>query len=263
VRGFAALITILIVVAGSAEAGIVILQNKGQVIVGRIEEDDVKGTTITVHSPRTKEDGSPLPGVQTFSKSEIRWFDRDADHPTDAYFEKFLDEPLDLHWQQYREDYIERKKFVPPVPSGDSPSVISRLSPIALVRRLAFHEVAIRKPLGWSVTESGGILMAVSDDGRARIHVYGSDLGGDHALDVAHAALERLGARFASEKKTETGVEWVTEMPHRGHTVRAFRKIVQTAASTAFAVAYVEDRDMDTLEPLVRASLATFEVRQP
>lgn len=246
---------LLLVVAGSAHAGIIIKKN-GNVFVGRIDPDGVKTKTITMHSPRLTPMDAPASGDMTFDRDSVRWFDADADEPTDAYWKDFLDAPLDPHWTKLREQYIERTKTELPIPTT---VFHSRLAATALERTFGACRLSIRKPVAWSVSVEPNLTILRSEDGHAWIHVFASDLSGEHALSVAHEALRRLGTRFESETATGNAREWLTLVERRSRTLQALRRIVQTESYTAFAVGYADERDWSAAKGLVGESLATFQ----
>jgi len=248
---------LLVAAALPASAGIVIKKN-GNVFVGTIEEGDVTTRTITLRAPRLSP-SSPAraESKMSFDQSEVRWFDVAANEPTDAYFDRFLGEPLDLHWQKFADDYVERKKHPPLIVDNTPPT--EHLVPIAFSRRFKRCEVSIRRPRGWKVAEGEGIAVFEAPTGHARIHMFASDLSGPRALEIARQALERLGARFDYTTKPN---EWLTKLHCYGRTLHAVRRIVQTDRSTAFAIAYAGDDEYDRIASLLSESLDTFQVHE-
>jgi hypothetical protein len=246
----------VVLIAGSARAGIVIL-NSGHVFLGEVDDASVTSSTITLRRPRL---GEALPGEMRFERKEVRWFAANADHPTDEYCVRFPDLPLDRPWDRYLRDYKERQALV----FASEPLVMTwELRPTPISRRYGRCEVSIRAPAGWQATDAESLLVVESPDRRARIHVFASDLSGERALAVAHGALARLGNRFESEKATANGLEWLTKLSRKGRDRCAVRRILQTETSTAFAVAYASERDFGAIERLARRSLDTFGAREP
>jgi len=246
-----AIAAILLLAAVPAYAGIVITKN-GKSFIGRIDEGDVSSRTIVLRQPN---------GRITFDRSDVRWFDERSDEPTDAYFKQFLDEPLDPKWAPFADAYRKWLKIKQDGVTGVTTP--PRLVALPSSRVYGGCEVLIRQPSGWSLLETGErILMFESPDQRARIHVFASDLAGEKALTVAHAALEKIGTRFESATETPRSREWLTAFEHGGKSVRAVRRIIQTERSTAFAVAYCSGGDFDALAALVRESLDTFQAHE-
>jgi len=245
---------LVLLVAASARAGIVI-KNNGKVFVGAIEDADVTSRAVTMHSPRVTK-GSAPEGLMTFDRKDVRWFDKDADEPTDAYFKRFLELALDPPWEHYRDEYKEAQKtLLPPGTLG----IQDVLSTTVTSKSFGGCLVSIHKPRGWSVSDAGSLLVLESEDRRARIHVFASDISGDHALKVARSALERFGNKFDREPlMTGTSLEWLTTFERGARNKRALRKIVQTTKSTAFAVAYASESDFEAVERLARRSFETF-----
>ena len=95
----------LLLVASAAQAGVVVLKN-GKVIVGNIPADTDTSEKLVVRWPtKTKDDR----GEAEFLKADIRWYSRDHDAPTDAYFEQFEDEPLADEFLGLREKWRARR----------------------------------------------------------------------------------------------------------------------------------------------------------
>ena len=242
-------LALVLLVAGSAQAGIVILK-RGSVFVGEIDEATVTSDTITLHMPS---------GKMTFNRREVRWFAAEADTPTDRYCAKFPDEFLVPPWNKYVDDWKELQK---------TPPVIPELLPMTLRAPITRHygscEVSIQPPRGWNAAEIGDLLVIESPDKRIRIHVFASDLAGGRALEIAHAALAKLGNRFESEQPVAASTfEWITKLSRRGQDRSALRRIVQTPSSTAFAVVYASASDFEVVEKLARRSLDTFRAVEP
>ncbi len=249
-------LVLVLLVAGSAQAGIVILRS-GKVFVGEIDEASVTSDMITLHKPQ------PVgKGKMTFDRREVRWFAADADYPTDRYCAKFPDDTLDPPWNKYVEDWKERQ--TPLFPPGPTIIPTWNLRQTPIVRRYGSCEVSIRPPIDWKPVDMGDLLMIESPDKRVRIHVFASDLTGDRALEIAHGALAKYGNRFESEKHVAASTfEWITKLSRKSQDHGALRRIVQTPSSTAFAVVYASASDLEAVEKLARESLDTFRAVEP
>jgi hypothetical protein len=250
-KGLVGSLIVLLLAGSAAHAGIVITK-KGKVFVGRIEASDVTEKSVVLR---------PKDGALTFDRKDIRWFDEKSDEPTDAYCKLFLDEPLELPWTKYLDNYreaITNRVTVTPLPP--------RLVVLPLTRTFVSCELSIRYPIGWTVTETSGIVMFESPDKRARIHVFASDLAGDRAFTVTKKSLEKIGTKIDVEKTTTVGgraaSEWESTFTGKKRTVKALRRFVQTERSTAFAAAYADERDYPALVSLLRESLETLRARE-
>lgn len=86
--------------AASAQAGVVVFKN-GKVVVGKIpvETDTPEKLVIQKPVPLQKDER----GEMEVLKAEIRWYDREADAPTNAYWEKHAEEPIADEWAAARE----------------------------------------------------------------------------------------------------------------------------------------------------------------
>ncbi|MEZ0229698.1 MAG: hypothetical protein ACAI25_13800 [Planctomycetota bacterium] len=249
---------VMLLAVPAAHAGIVITKG-GKVFLGRIEADDRSDRTLVLREPRLRQGETPVPGSKmTLDRSEVRWLDEKADEPTDAYFKAFLDDPLDPAWAWAAEQFRERQKFVPVTPGAFR----ARLVALPTTRLFDRCEVSVRRPVEWTVTEKNEIVMFESLDKRARIHFYASDLTGERALTVARDALKNVGTRVDSTETNANGSEWLTTLERKTRTVKALRRIVQTDKSTAFAVAYADERDFERLSSLLRESLDTLKARE-
>jgi hypothetical protein len=244
-------LALVLLVAGSAHAGIVIL-NRGAVFVGEIDEATVTSDTITL---RVKS------GQVKFNRRDVRWFSAESDTPTDRYCAKFPDEFLVPPWNRYVEDWKERQKRGPI--DDVVPEDIMTLRP-PVTRYYGSCKISIQPPKGWNSSELGDLLVVESPDKRVRIHVFASDLAGDRALEIAQGALEKFGNRFESKKAVAASTfEWTTKLTRKGQDRSALRRIVQTPSSTAFAVVYASATDFEAVEKLARNSLDTFRAVEP
>jgi hypothetical protein len=253
VKGLACAAVVLLV-AVPAYAGIVI-KKSGSSFVGRIEAGDVTSKTVTLRIAG---------GTMVFDQGDVRWFDAAADEPTDGYFDRFIDQPLDPRWNLHAERYRERKTFEPLRPV---PVIESDLDLLPVTKRFPTCEVSIRKPRDWYDSDTGAMVMFSSNyktrGEHARIHIYTTDLPYERAVVVTRAALERLGTRFESTTDTGARQEWITSLPRklRDDTLHALRRIYPTAKGTAFVTAYGDDRNWRSRYiSMVRESLDTVRV---
>jgi hypothetical protein len=183
-----------------AEAGVVVLNN-GEVLVGRIRpnEDGPRGLTLRwpyrenttlgqVEVRKTQPGAEPRPG-------EIRWYSREADEPTDDYWERFHRLPIDPAYHAARDRWRERQLPPPPPPRA-------RLDPIPIET----GQFLVRKPEGWSASlqpdpdseEEVLLLRAPSNDspGWVRVESHVRAPGDKTDEDLAAAVLEDLADRL-------------------------------------------------------------------
>lgn len=144
---------------GPATAGIVVLKN-GEVLIGRINADEVDAEGVTLRWPYGKRSTS---GRMRVPVERLRWFDASGDTLTDAYFAKHVAEPLiGGRWRRLQEEYKLRQEPVDdPVPPPPVILVDELLDWIATPG----DGFEIRKPRGWSATEEDGILVLLGPRG--------------------------------------------------------------------------------------------------
>jgi len=251
-RRLAAVLSGIVVVGafGICEAGIVILEN-GEVIVGKIAPSDVNDERIRVRKPQGEQ------GHMDVEQFRVRWFDVEADEPTDAYWEKHLDAPLlGQRWNALRERYIAGKNNVPePLPPplwippefGLGPPVVG-------------DGFEINQPRGWEATLEDGILMLRNPSpGRngfhARVHVFAVRAAAayDDQVGWIRGELERVSparVEMIELKRLRTvdsgaNQEMVTETDLGSRQVRALRKVCFRGERTYFVSAYADGGDFD------------------
>jgi dienelactone hydrolase len=89
-------LTIACLAPATADAGIIVLKS-GKVLVGEITS--VTKDTISIrYSSRVEGRGK-----QDVERHQVRWFDREVDRPTDAYWEKWHEAKIAKEWTAERE----------------------------------------------------------------------------------------------------------------------------------------------------------------
>lgn len=101
--------------AGPCAAGVVVLKN-GKVLVGEVREEGTEHLVLVYRKPEQ--------GRFRVERRRVRWYDLEADALTDAYFERFADEPLEERYEPLRERWrLARKRRAgdvePPPPRRD------------------------------------------------------------------------------------------------------------------------------------------------
>lgn len=264
----------LLVLTPSSEAGIVVLKN-GEVLVGRIRPDEDTQDELIMRWPykdRAERGEIKLP------KFRIRWYDRDADEPTDAYWEKYENEVIDSQWLPMLERWRIRKRAeseVPDVPileGFDSPR--GKLSPVPVQTR----DFEIRKPDGWTSATEDGITIFVSDqagaDGyRARVHVFSVPSlqreSTERQVEWVQREIGRLGGGAGNKfdvremkrlKPVRGGFdqELLTATTRAERTVFCLRQVSFRDKRTYFFSAYADERDYSGLEILFKACMRSL-----
>lgn len=274
VFGFGVSVAALAMLAQPAEAGIVVLKN-GEVLVGRIRPDEDTADELIMRWPykeRTERGEIKVP------KFRVRWYDRDADEPTDAYWEKYENEVIDNAWMPHLERWRIRKKAETDMPDVqilegfDSPR--GRLSPIPVQTR----DFEIRKPDGWTSSTEDGITIFVSDqpgtDGfKARIHVFAVPSlpkeSTESQVQWVQREIGRLGAGAGNKfevkelkrlKPVRGGFDQeMMTITHRGdRNVFGLRLVSFRDKRTYFFAAYADERDYSQLEILFKACMRSL-----
>lgn len=264
----------LLVLTAPSEAGVVVLKN-GEVLVGRIRPDEDTQDELIMRWPykeRTERGEIKLP------KFRIRWYDREADEPTDAYWEKYENEVIDSQWLPALERWRIRKRAeseVPDVPileGFDSPR--GRLSPVPVQTR----DFEIRKPDGWTSATEDGITIFVSDqagaDGyRARVHVFSVPSlqreSTERQVEWVQREIGRLGVGAGNKfdvremkrlKPVRGGFdqELLTATTRAERTVFCLRQVSFRDKRTYFFSAYADERDYSGLEILFKACMRSL-----
>ena len=260
-----------------AEAGIVVLKN-GEVIVGRIrvEEDDREKLIVRwPYLERTERGHVEIPHFR------IRWYDRDADEPTDEFWQMYSDQrfPLDNRWNPLFEKWQLRQQshddmLHVPVILDDGSSAVA----LALIPHKTTH-FEIQKPEGWSKRVEDGIMIFESDssgiDGfKARIHVFAVDSVQETTYDDQAKWIETEVRRIAPSRKdfdmresdspnVVTGgcdMRSVTSTTVAGRTVFALRDVRFRVKRTYFFTAYAHESEFNRLKKLFQASASSLKI---
>lgn len=110
--------------AAEADAGVVVLKN-GKVIVGRVIEEKSNKEFLMMRPPNEE----PGHGEYKVERFRVRWYDKTADQPTDAYWEEFKDAKIDKDWEPLRQKWLLRQKHkldVVPSPELDRELLATR-----------------------------------------------------------------------------------------------------------------------------------------
>jgi hypothetical protein len=255
--------------AAASEAGIVVLDD-GAVFLGTINPSEVRSDHLLLRDPQGAD------GVQRIDLGRVRWYDVEADTLTDDYFARHLDAPLlGARWQELRRKWIDAQGAADP--SVDVvPFDVNRLDAIPIHG----DGFALRKPAGWKGEMRDGILVLQAPravDGFApRIHVFvtpasdEADAAGQ--LDWIRAELSGLSSkarfrvleeeRLKSVTSGGSNQRLLTETALPSRTVHTLRQVSFRATRTVFFSAYGDQRSFQRVEPLLRASLETLELRE-
>ncbi len=261
-------------------AAVIVLKN-GEVLIGRIREDEVvTDEQITMRWPykdRTDRGEIDIPWFR------IRWHDLEADEPTDEYWEKFGDKNIDGQWLALYEKWKLRNQARDSDLDGDflltPETFMSRasLSPIPVEN----GNIKIQKPEGWtSSIDKNGIAIFVSDKAgtegfRARIHVFAVKAAIGQTEDqvrwveseVAKLA-QGSGAFEVRERKRlrprDGGFdqEMLTLTTRFERPVLTLRKLMFRKKKTYFFSAYSHERDYNNLELLFKACMRSLEIKE-
>jgi len=256
-----------------SEAGIVVLKN-GEVFVGRV--GDVTPADLVVRWPYKDEVDR---GTMRIPRYRIRWFDLEADEPTDEYWEEFENEPIAPRFLPLLEKWRIRNQgddeygldvplFIPELGSRGKLD----LRPI----KTDFFEV--RKPEEWTSRTEGDIWIFESNqdgsDGyRPRIHVFSVesllDAGHEEAGVLVMGEVRRVADDFAEKEANRPRLvaggwdhQLQTSTTRGGTTVTALRKIAFRKARTYFFTAYAHERDYPALLPLFEQCLESLKIKE-
>lgn len=264
----------LLLLAPPAAAGIVVLKN-GEVLVGRLRADEDTQDELIMRWPykeRTERGEIKLP------KFRIRWYDRDADEPTDAYWEKYEADVIDSAWLPHLQRWRIRKQAESDVPDVsilegfDAPR--GKLSPVPVQTR----DFELRKPDGWTSATEDGITIFVSDQPgaegyRPRIHVYSVPSlqreSTERQVDWIQREIGRLGQGAGNKfevremkrlKPVRGGFdqEMLTATTRAERTVFCLRQVSFRDKRTYFFSAYADERDYGSLEILLKNCMRTL-----
>jgi hypothetical protein len=255
--------------APSTDAGIVVLKN-GEVLVGRIRPDEDTQDELIMRWPYKQHTES---GHVNVPKFRIRWYSRDADEPTDEYWEKYENEQIDSAWLPNLERWRIRKKSesemneAPIIEMFDTPR--GKLSPVPVTTR----DFEIRKPDGWTSSTEDGITIFVSDqpgaDGyKARIHVFSVPSLQVESTERQVEEIQRQVGRLGQMPGNKFDVrelkrirpvrggfdqEMLTATSVSGRSVLALRLVAFRNKRTYFFSAYADERDYGNFEILFKA----------
>ncbi|MCO5165777.1 MAG: hypothetical protein M9894_05340 [Planctomycetes bacterium] len=264
--------------AAPSEAGVIVLKN-GEVLIGRIRADEDTQEELIMRWPykeRTDRGEIKIP------KFRIRWYDRDADEPTDAYWEKYENENIDSKWMPSLEKWRIRRRSqteghdVLVFEGFDSPR--GKLSPVPVQT----SDFEIRKPDGWTSANEDGIIIFVSDqagiDGyRARIHVFAVPSlpkeSTEKQVEWVQREIARLGqgsgnkfeVRESGRLKPARGgfdQELLTSTTRGERTVFSLRQVSFRDKKTYFFSAYADERDFSGLEILFKACMRSLQIHE-
>ncbi len=263
-----------------AHAGVIVLKN-GNVIVGRIRDEEVNKESITVRWPykdRTER------GHQEVERFRVRWYDTAQDLPTDAYWEQYSDTeefPIDDRYLGLLERWKLRKEsvndgfgeitLVDPFQSGDRTS----LNPIP-VENETFR---IQKPEGWTSSIEDGITVFVSDESgkegfRPRIHVFSMESVVKGRIEDQILWLEQQMGRLADkaggfEVREKARLrprgggfdqEMLTRTVRLDRPVLTLRKLLFRKKRTYVFAAYAHEQDYTGRELLFQACMRSLEI---
>jgi hypothetical protein len=257
-----------------AQAGIVVLKN-GEVLVGRIRADEDTQDELIMRWPykeRTERGEIKLP------KYRIRWYDREADEPTDEYWEKYENDLIDANWIPMLERWRVRKRAesettdVPILEGFDSPR--GKLSPVPVQTA----DFSIRKPDGWTSSTEDQITIFVSDqpgtDGyRARVHVFAvpslQKESSERQVEWIQREMGRLGVGTGNKfevrelkrlKPVRGGFdqELLTVTTRAERQVLCLRQVSFRDKRTYVFAAYADERDYGQLEILFKACMRSL-----
>lgn len=266
---------VLVVLVAPTEAGILVLDN-GETIVGKFGADDVTAEVISI---RTLE-GEGRSAMKV-PRHRVRWYDTEAFAPTDAYFDRHLEDSLASRWEPLREEYrlrLAAKGTEIDVVVAD-PSELVTGEPLT---RLDLGHLVVGSPRGWfNKTDGDEITMLVAKRRQSgytpRIHVFSVEApnatSAQAQLELVQAELKKLAAAggYRTEelhrlrKRPDGGVDQVMITVTRGQDgreVRALRKICFRAERTYFFAAYADARDFEAEEGRFWASLESFEPKE-
>jgi hypothetical protein len=262
----------------TAEAGVIVLKN-GEVLLGKIRKDDVTKEQITMHFREGNERGEiEIP------RFRIRWFDAEADGPTDLYWETFGGKPIQgSRWAKEYEEWKLRKRARADALEGDfllsAETLLSkaRLSPIPVEN----GNIKIQKPEGWSSSiDEDGITIFVADKAgtegfRPRIHVFAVKAASGQAVDQIEWVEKEVG-RLAGKAGTfevrerkrlhiragGSDQEMVTLTRRLDRPVVTLRKMLFRKKNSYFFSAYAHERDYQGLESLFKDCMRSLELRE-
>ncbi len=285
--------------AKTAEAGIIIKSN-GNVFLGRIDVEDFKKTVegkeaqatkddyeyIRMHSPQQYKGGPKVQGEMIFFRNEIRWYDMNADEPTDDYMKDHADEKLDTKYLPYvarwREAHNNQVEFQPLTTFADFKS--GSLAVMPTPREWGIDKASIRRPSGWTPSEVNGITIFTSDqagsDGyKPRIHFFTTEAAIGAPTDWTawiKSELEKLANTQDAfeikpgdnEPKTVRGgagsydCEWTTTTRRAGKGIKALRAMRFREHRAYFVTCYTHEKDFDKHLTLFRQVVGSLVINE-
>lgn len=277
-------------VASRADAGIIILKN-GKVFVGKIDAEDVKGTgdeqTVTMHEPKLFKGAPPVHGEQTFAVHDIRWWDQNADEPTDDYLKDHLDDPIDPRYQKYIEQYKDRKQqevSIDPHMLFSSSGGSNKLAPMPFSYRWDQDEISIRKPLNWSLKKTPSGIFIFESDAKPteanqgftpKIHLFAVEraaAGPTDQIDWIKDEIRKLAQTDSGYDEKEhpvakvvrggTDAEMTTVTRRNGKSIVALRNVKFREHRTYFLSCYAHEADYENLVFLFRACVQSLQITE-
>ncbi|MEZ6185553.1 MAG: hypothetical protein R3F62_11155 [Planctomycetota bacterium] len=286
---------VLALCAGEAQGGILITK-KGKTFVGRIDgketppcpenPEDIPEVVTLTWPYKDSVDGPYGRAKWEFRSFEIRWYSVDADQPTDEYWEKFLEEEIDVKWHRLRDEFkrgLNREEtggFDPIKPKIDLSSESNRvLSPHAQ----RFGKAKVQYPDGWNVRNVGNVFIIERPDPgtggfRPKIHLF--EVGNVPALvpetvDMVRNTLDKQlegvpESKFEVLERSQPNaiasvgfdVNLSTASTVGERRVRTLRRIAFRTEQTYFFAAYAHEEDWSELESLFKKCRNTLEVEE-
>lgn len=259
-----------------AEAGIVVLKN-GEVFVGRIRKEEVSDENIMVRWPYKQEADPVGRGFMIIPRFRVRWFDLEADEPSDAYWTEYENEKIDQRFLPHLERWRLRKKNagdyvdVPILIEPEGPR--SKLSPIPVNGR----DFDLRKPDGWTTRTDGDITIIESnlvgaDDYRPQIHVFSVEAvtgSAEDQMEVIVDELKKVADGFEVKEKARLhpvrggfDQELLTVTTGNGRAIYAKRRISFRNKRTYFFTAFAHEKDYDAYGVLFEQCMGTLQIRE-
>jgi len=296
VRSIAAIgaLAFLLLAPSEAEAGILVT-TKGKTFVGKLDPEKTPACPLDPKNmPEKVEmswpykdtvDGPMGRAKWIFRNYEIRWYSVTDDKPTDAYWERYLDEEIDVRWHKARDEYKrgqsqdEAEGFDPIRPKIDLSNEKNRvLSP----HPHRFGKAKVNFPDGWNVRNVGNVFIIERPEPgtggfRPKIHLFEaenvpvliSDVV-DHVRNTLSKQLQdREGAKFEvlerSEPKTVEGgfdVNLYTASAVGDRKIRTLRRLAFRTEQTYFFAAYAHEDDWAEFEGLFKKCRNTLKVEE-
>lgn len=274
-----ALVACPVLCPAEADGAVVVLKN-GEVLVGRIRDDEVTEEQIVIRWPykdRTERGEINVPMFR------VRWHDLEADEPTDAYWEKFGDKNIDGQWLHLYEKWKLRNQS-----NEGSLEGIDLLTPETFMSTASLSPIPvengnfrIQKPEGWtSSIDENGITIFISDKAgtegfRARIHVFAvkAAIGGTEdqvrwieeevsKLAKGSGAFEVRERKRLRARASGFDQEMLTLTTRFERPIVALRKLMFRKKKTYFFSAYSHERDYTNLELLFKACMRSLELKE-